>query len=130
MSNGYYYEKMVIKSDAIPPDNITKFAYTDDDFELKTLWHEYTEEELQRIEDSKKQAKLNEFIENHPYISISQDTAVCELFEMIIGNSLAGNGIIQAYVRRIKEGLIMIDDVPERIRDDVRRALEEMEVMI
>lgn len=32
--------------------------------------------------------------------------------------------IINAYVRRIKRGVITIDDVPEEIRDEVRAALE------
>ena len=34
--------------------------------------------------------------------------------------------IINAYVRRIKRGAITIDDVPEIIRDEVRKALEEV----
>lgn len=33
--------------------------------------------------------------------------------------------IVNAYVRRIKRGVITIDDVPELIREDVRKALEE-----
>lgn len=32
--------------------------------------------------------------------------------------------IVNAYVRRIKRGVITIDDVPESIREDVRKALE------
>ena len=32
--------------------------------------------------------------------------------------------IIDAYVRRIKRGVITVDDVPEEIREDVRKELE------
>lgn len=31
--------------------------------------------------------------------------------------------IVDAYVRRIKRGIITIDDVPETIREEVRRVL-------
>lgn len=37
----------------------------------------------------------------------------------------APKAIVNAYVRRIKRGVITIDDVPESIREDVRKALEE-----
>ncbi len=33
--------------------------------------------------------------------------------------------IINAYVRRIKRGSITIDDVPEEIREEVRKVLEK-----
>lgn len=36
----------------------------------------------------------------------------------------APKAIIDAYVRRIKRGVITIDDIPEQIREDVRKALE------
>lgn len=39
----------------------------------------------------------------------------------------ASKAIINAYVRRIKRGVITIDDVPEVIREEVRKALEESE---
>lgn len=37
----------------------------------------------------------------------------------------APKAIVNAYVRRIKRGAITIDDVPESIREDVRKALEK-----
>ena len=39
---------------------------------------------------------------------------------------MVSQAIINAYVRRMKRGAITIDDVPESIRDEVRKALEEV----
>lgn len=36
------------------------------------------------------------------------------------------SAIINAYARRIKRGVITIDDVPQNIREDVKKTLEEM----
>lgn len=33
--------------------------------------------------------------------------------------------MVKIYVKRIKTGLMTIDEVPERWRDEVRKALEE-----
>lgn len=38
---------------------------------------------------------------------------------------MAIKAIINAYVRRIKRGSIAIDDVPEEIREEVRKVLEK-----
>jgi hypothetical protein len=38
---------------------------------------------------------------------------------------MAIKAIINAYVRRIKRGSITIDDVPEEIREEVRKVLEK-----
>ena len=39
--------------------------------------------------------------------------------------AIAIKAIINAYVRRIKRGSITIDDVPEEIREEVRKVLEK-----
>jgi len=38
---------------------------------------------------------------------------------------MAIKAIINAYVRRIKRGSITIDDVPEEIREEVRKVLKK-----
>ena len=38
---------------------------------------------------------------------------------------MAIKAIINAYVRRIKRGSITIDDVPEEIREEVKKVLEK-----
>lgn len=37
---------------------------------------------------------------------------------------MASNAIAKAYARRIKRGEIAIDDVPEAIREEVRKLIE------
>lgn len=37
---------------------------------------------------------------------------------------MAAKAIINAYARRVKRGTITIDDVPEFIREEVRKVLE------
>lgn len=51
--NGHYIKEIRIKEDAIPIDNITKFAWDDNDYEEVEVWHEYTEEELAQQEEAK-----------------------------------------------------------------------------
>lgn len=58
--NGYYEEIILIKEDATPIDNITKFAWADEDYETVEVWHEYTDDELVW----QKQAEINELKQN------------------------------------------------------------------
>lgn len=53
MTNGYYTSEVRIKKDAMPIDNITKFAWNDDDYETVEVFVEYTEEEMAEIADAK-----------------------------------------------------------------------------
>lgn len=89
MANGYYTTEVRIKDSATPIDNITKFAYYDDDYETVEVWHEYTIEELKQIEESEKlqqqQEKDREFLDTAPNIQADQDRAICELYELIVG---------------------------------------------
>jgi hypothetical protein len=43
---GEVYNTTIIKSDATPIDNITKFAWADEDYEEVNIYHKYTEDEL------------------------------------------------------------------------------------
>lgn len=89
MANGYYQTIVQIKSSAVPVDNITKFAYYEDDYETIEVWHEYTEEELNQIALTEKlqqqQEKDREFLDTTPNIQADQDRAICELYELIVG---------------------------------------------
>lgn len=61
--SGYYETVIRIKEDAIPIDNITKFAWDTDDYASIQEWHEYTQEELKeqkQIEISELKQKLAE----------------------------------------------------------------------
>lgn len=48
MAGGYYKTAIRVKKDAAPIDNITKFAWDDDDYEQVEEWVEYPEEEIGR----------------------------------------------------------------------------------
>lgn len=89
METGYYYTDISIKKDATPIDNIIKFAWYDDDYVEVQKWHEYTEEELQRFAESaaleEQQIKDRNFLDNGPDVQASQDIAICELYEMLVG---------------------------------------------
>ena len=61
MTNGYCEKRTRIKVDAEPIDNISKFAWADEDYETVEIWHEYTAEELEeqkQIEISALKQKL------------------------------------------------------------------------
>ena len=89
MESGYYETIVRVKESAVPIDNVTKFAYYDDDYETVEVWYEYTEEELKQIEESEKlqqqQEKDREFLDTAPNIQADQDRAICELYELIVG---------------------------------------------
>lgn len=71
--NGYYRKTIRVKSDAIPIDNISKFAWDDTDYEEVEEFVEYTEEEL--AENKKREDSA---LEN---IVSEQDEAICTLYE-------------------------------------------------
>ena len=93
MENGYYYTATRIKEDATPIDNVTKFAWYDDDYETVVLWHEYTEEELLQIQEMEKQQEKNEqndqFLSTAPSrlddIELSQKELILVMADMIGG---------------------------------------------
>lgn len=80
-SKGYYATEIRIKADVIPPDNETKFAYSDDDYETVEVWREYTEEQLAAIEAMEKQEQL-----------AAVPDAIAELSELISSLMEAQNG--------------------------------------
>lgn len=85
MENGYYIETIRIKDSATPIDNITKFAYYDDDYETVKEWHEYDEYELEMMKQGQIREEKEKFLDTAPNIQADQDKAICELYELIIG---------------------------------------------
>lgn len=92
---GYWYVADVIKESAKGTiDNITKFAYSTEDYETKTLWHEYTEEELEqrRIleEQAAKRQKEQEFLDDGPEdvenLKMNQEDIILAMADMIGGS--------------------------------------------
>lgn len=78
MKKGQYIKTTRIKSDAKPIDNITKFAFDDDDYEEVEEWVDYTEEE---IAETDKQEKRELFLAEAPGTIAEQDDAICALYE-------------------------------------------------
>lgn len=85
MENRYYIETIRIKDSATPIDNITKFAYYDDDYETVKVWHEYDEYELEMIKQGQIREEKEKFLDTAPNIQADQDRAICELYELIVG---------------------------------------------
>lgn len=142
---GCYYTETRIKSDATPIDNITKFAWYDDDYEEVEVWHEYTAEELAQIaEREAAQAKAEQrevFLENAPTRMTDVEMSILDHDEVLVAtyelNSLNTstnaqtktssthlNRIIsKSYARLIEANRMTIEDVPEQIRDLVKELL-------
>lgn len=62
MRDGYYVTIVRVKDDAVPIDNVTKFAWSDEDYEEVKVWHEYTDDELKQIKEAEimdLESKLN-----------------------------------------------------------------------
>lgn len=53
LSLGRIDEAMIIKENATPIDNITKFAWYKEDYETVKIYHKFTKQELERFESSK-----------------------------------------------------------------------------
>ena len=90
MTNGYYTSEVRIKKDAIPIDNITKFAWNDDDYETVEVFVEYTEEEMAEIARREAAstdtiiADLDDAVCALKNTSADLDDAVCYLYEQIL----------------------------------------------
>lgn len=78
MNKGFYIKKNRIKSYAKPIDNITKFAWDDEDYEEVEEWIEYTDEELAEMGSLEKR---NKFLSEAPDTIAEQDDAICALYE-------------------------------------------------
>jgi len=77
-TNGQYIKNIRIKHDAKPIDNVTKFAWDDDDYEEIEEWFEHTEEELAEMDSLEKR---NKFLSEAPDTIAEQDDAICALYE-------------------------------------------------
>lgn len=87
--NGYYKKEIHVKKDAAPIDNVTKFAWDDDDYEEVEVWHEYTEAELEEM------AKCDEHDAQLDVFNSLPD-AVADLSESVSDNAVNQNDIADA----------------------------------
>lgn len=87
--NGYYKKEIHIKKDATPIDNVTKFAWDDDDYEEVEIWHEYTEAELEEMEKCDERDSQIDVFNSLP-------DAVADLSESVSDNAVNQNDIADA----------------------------------
>lgn len=80
METGYYINIIKIKNGAIQPDDMTKFAYSDDDYEIVQEWVNYTPEQLADKKTALEAAELQESVNTLP-------DAVAELSEVVSTNA-------------------------------------------
>lgn len=78
--NGCYRKEIKVKKEATPIDNITKFAWDDNDYEIVEVWHEYTAEELERKKRSDENKEQKELFNTLP-------DAVSDLSEVVSANA-------------------------------------------
>ncbi|MDO5329000.1 MAG: CD1375 family protein [Coriobacteriia bacterium] len=101
------------------------------------IYHVYTPAEIlehKRLKEKhdkeiERKRKNQELLNELPDFEDDTDNAICDLYELIpeeMKNKNANSkAICKAYARRIIRGEITLEDVPEELREDVRRILEE-----
>lgn len=87
--SGYYIKKQRIKSDASPIDNETKFAWDDSDYEEVEVWHEYTDEELDKIKRQEARREKEEILDSLP-------DALADLSSEVSNNSISATDLMDA----------------------------------
>ena len=87
LTKGNLYTKNIIRSDAEPIDDITKFAYTDEDYETVQVYERIPDAELiqRRIEELKQCLSDTDYV----VIKIAEGVATAEEYTDIITNRQA-----------------------------------------
>ncbi len=96
MTNGYYEIVTRIKPTATPIDNVKKFAWYDSDYEVVEAWHEYTAEELARIEEAKAEELKHKQIEALPKDVADIQEALVEIAEISADNEASMSDVQDA----------------------------------
>ena len=87
LTKGNLYTKNIIRSDAEPIDDITKFAYTDEDYETVQVYERIPDAELiqRKIEELKQYLSDTDYV----VIKIAEGVATTEEYTDIIANRQA-----------------------------------------
>lgn len=81
LSLGYVTEQVVIRDDAEPIDDVTKFAWADDDYETRQVYVPYTEDELSRMAEAAERAQREEWLASAPSQLADMDELLVNLYE-------------------------------------------------
>ena len=87
LTKGNLYTKNIIRSDVEPIDDITKFAYTDEDYETVQVYERIPDTELiqRRIEELKQYLSDTDYV----VIKIAEGVATAEEYTDVIANRQA-----------------------------------------
>ena len=87
LTKGNLYTKNIIRSDAEPIDDITKFAYTDEDYETVQVYERIPDAALiqRRIEELKQYLSDTDYV----VIKIAEGVATAEEYTDVIANRQA-----------------------------------------
>ena len=78
---GYVTEQTVVREDAEPIDDVTKFAWADDDYETRQVYVPYTEDELERMAEAAERAQREEWLSSAPSQLADMDELLVTLYE-------------------------------------------------
>lgn len=101
LENGYVYEQTIIKEDAIPPDDITKFAYDDDDYEVVKVYVRIPTEEKIRKEIQERKTYLNDT--DYVVIKIAEGVASTSEYQDVIARRTLAREQINILEEELKD---------------------------
>lgn len=98
---GRLYRKNIIKPDAVPVDDITKFAYADDDYEEVMIYERISEGEIltKHIEDLKRKLTDTDYV----VIKIAEGVSAADEYAGVISARQEWRNEINLYEKKLKE---------------------------
>lgn len=78
---GYVTEQTVVSEDSAPIDNVTKFAWADDDYDTRQVYVTYTDDELSRMAEAAERAQREEWLQSAPSQLADMDELLVALYE-------------------------------------------------
>lgn len=78
---GYVTEQTVVREGAAPIDDVTKFAWADDDYETRQVYVPYTADELSNRAEAAERAKREEWFASAPSQLADMDELLVALYE-------------------------------------------------
>lgn len=98
---GRIYRKNIIKPNAVPVDDITKFAYADDDYEEVMIYERISEDEIltKHIEDLKRKLTDTDYV----VIKIAEGVSTADDYADVISARQEWRAEINASEKKLKE---------------------------
>lgn len=106
LSQGYVFQNTIIKEDAIEPDNITKFAYDDDEYEEVNIYVRVPQREQIQQEIQERKNYLTDT--DYAIIKIAEGSATPGEYEDVIARRKLAREQINEYERQLE---LLGDDI-------------------